>query len=212
MSGQKQSMVATPYIEGGHTKWDLAIVGGQHGGYGHYPTLSVAPGQAATPFEITIQNSPGSNWKFVKDAGALWVNTGPNDPTGPSTVGTQIPQSSIQTHNQDSVLNFTDLNQGLPVTLHYTLNFVNANGQTSSTLDPIIQNGGGGPPPPPPPPPVTGAGPHATAITGTSTSGYLGHIAGIDVAALVIGLIIGLIIGLLLCRRRRRAEADVTTT
>jgi hypothetical protein len=142
----------TPQVKNGQTKWQMQIPGGQSGGYGAYPTISLPRGHQGDPTDahlvFTIANPPGSTWKFAKDANALWVTSQANDPSAPST-DPHVPVGSIHTQNPnpsnpataDTQLTFTDNNGGNAVTLHYTLNFVNGS-QKSSTLDPIIQNGG----------------------------------------------------------------------
>lgn len=152
MPANPTEVTLTPQVINGQTKWQMQLSGGQSGGYGHYPPINLPKGHAGDPtdahFVYTIQNPPGSTWKFAKDADALWVTSQPNDPTAPST-DPHVPVGSIHTQNPnpsnpataDTQLTFTDANAGNPATLHYTLNFVNGS-QKSSTLDPIIQNGG----------------------------------------------------------------------
>ncbi len=131
---------ATPYMQGSQVKWSLDI-GGKKGGYGSYPTAHVAKGDSNVAFKVVILN--GNGWTFAKDAAALWVSDNGADPSGPSTVPSQIDPTKIHTSPDGSTLFFSDANAKPAVTLHYTLNFVNA-GQNgaSSTLDPIIDNGG----------------------------------------------------------------------
>jgi len=139
-------IIVTPYDLHGVVKWELEIVSsGKKGGPGNYPSLDIPAKQQATQIQISIKNTPGYNWKFAKDAKALWVKVG-QDPTSPSTYPDQVPVGSIKTKNNDMTLQFVDLNKGDPVALHYTLNFVGPGNNVSSTLDPIIRNGGGGGP------------------------------------------------------------------
>jgi len=152
MPANPTQVTLTPQVNKGQTKWQMQITGGQSGGYGAYPVVTLPKGHQGDPTDVhfvyTIQNPPGSTWKFAKDADALWVTSQPNDPTGPST-DPHVPVGSIHTQNPnpsnpataDTQLTFTDANGGKAATLHYTLNFVNGS-QKSSTLDPIIQNGG----------------------------------------------------------------------
>jgi hypothetical protein len=136
------NMTLTPTILQGQTKWELSLdATGKHGTLGSYPALDIGTNSPATLVQITIDNSNSSiPWSFAHDGAALWVNQGPGDPTGPST-SPQVPVAYINTSKQDSVLSFMDLNQGDPVTLHYTLNMVSGT-RKASTLDPIIRNGG----------------------------------------------------------------------
>lgn len=134
----------------GPVKWSMDICGAGKGSFGNYPVLTVAKSQNPSDAHLvyTIDNPPGSTWKFVKDGGALWVTSNGQDPTQPST-DPHVPAGSIHTENpnppnpatDDTRLVFTDHNSNPAVTLHYTLNFVNGT-QKSSTLDPIIQNNG----------------------------------------------------------------------
>jgi hypothetical protein len=137
------SLTLTPTIQQGVTKWDLTVDStGRHGTYGSYPTVSIGANQPATILQVSIDNQTyGTNWAFAHDAAALWVNQGPNDPTGPST-SPQVPTAYINTTKGDTVLTFTDLNQGDPVDLHYTMNLVNGSQKSSTLVDPIIKNGG----------------------------------------------------------------------
>jgi hypothetical protein len=128
----------SPYTEGTQTKWNLTV-NGKKGGYGNYPDVKVSKGDKDVDMVYTIKD--GGTWKFAKDSAALWASDDGTDPTGPS-VSVQIPQDKIKTSNNDTVLKFKDLNND-PGPVHYTLNFVNGT-QTSSTLDPIIDNGGPG--------------------------------------------------------------------
>jgi hypothetical protein len=150
MDGYKNAQITvTPgRVGNGPVKWELEIVGtGKKGGPANYPVLEIPAKQKATKIKIEIINPEGFNYKFAKDANALWVSTGTQDPTGPSSVPSQIPVDKIKTKDNDTELEFVNLNQGAPVEMRYTLNFVDQNNQTSSTLDPIIRNGGSGGPP-----------------------------------------------------------------
>jgi hypothetical protein len=147
MAGSSPDVILTPVTTNGVVKWDMQIVGGAKGGYGNYPVLQIPKNHADAHLEFQI--SAGSTWKFAHDSGALWVSSGPNDPVKAST-DWQVPVASIHTINPqppnpdfaDTVLQFTDHNHGKPMALHYTLNFVDASNNRSSTLDPIMQNGG----------------------------------------------------------------------
>ena len=140
MMAKPINVEVTPYMQGTQTKWSLTIVSnGKHGGYGNYPDVKVTKGDADVPMVYTITN--GNGWKFAKDGAALWASDSGQDPTGPS-VSTQINPSTIQTTKGDTELHFVNSN-GAPGAVHYTLNFVNGS-QTSTTLDPIIDNGGPG--------------------------------------------------------------------
>jgi hypothetical protein len=149
MAGSSPDVILTPVTTNGVVKWDMQIVGGAKGGYGNYPVLQIPKNHADAHLEFQIQNPAGSTWKFAHDSGALWVSNGPNDPVKAST-DWQVPVASIHTINPqppnpglaDTVLQFTDHNHGKPTALHYTLNFVDASNNRSSTLDPIMQNGG----------------------------------------------------------------------
>ena len=146
-NGNKERIIVTPYRnDKGQVKWELEIVGKGKGGPGNYPELVIPPKQSATKIEVEINNPAGFAYKFAKDSGALWVSTGTQDPSGPSTYPAQIPPDKIKTKSQDSKLEFVDLNEGGQIDLHYTLVFVDQNNQQSTTLDPIIRNGGGGGP------------------------------------------------------------------
>lgn len=136
MSGPIE-IVVTPVMQNGHMKWDIST-GGNHGTHGGYP--SIAAGKGSTPMTFTIQN--GGGWAFAKDAAAIWVSNNGQDPTGPSSVPSEIDPSKIHTLPGNTVLQLIDTN-AVPGQLHYTLNFVKG-AQTSSTLDPIIENGGPG--------------------------------------------------------------------
>lgn len=138
MAQYLKTLTLTPTILNGQTKWDLTVdATGRHGTLGGYPVLDIGANSPATWIQITIDNSNSPvPWNFSKDP--LWVNQGPNDPTGPSTSPLI---SGISTTKGDTVLSFLDSNSGDPVDLHYTLNMVSGT-RTSSTLDPIIRNGG----------------------------------------------------------------------
>lgn len=146
-NSNKASVIVTPFTaDGGQVKWQVEVVGKGKGGPGNYPVLDIPHKQGPTKIDIAIVNPPGYSFKFAKDSAALWVSAGPGDPTGPSTYPDQIPVDKIKTKQQDGRLEFVDLNKGAKIDLHYTLNFVSADGKTASTLDPIIRNGGGGGP------------------------------------------------------------------
>lgn len=137
----------------GQVKWQMEICSsGKTGTYGSYPELHVPKAAAPTDAHLVylINNPPGYDWMFVPDAGALWVTSQPQDPKAPSN-DAHVPSNSIHTQNPNppdpstanTQLSFTDHNNDkVPITLHYTLNFVDKSGHTSTTLDPIISNGG----------------------------------------------------------------------
>jgi hypothetical protein len=138
----REDIIVRPMNVNGQTKWELEIVSSKKKGtFGNYPVLGIPYKQPATLVAIKIENPQGSTWKFSGDP--FWVKWGPPDPTSPSSVPTEIPPGSIQVLQQGTQLQFVDKNKKAG-DLHYTLNFVNASNQTSSSLDPIIQNGGGG--------------------------------------------------------------------
>lgn len=144
MSGQI-NVTVTPYLDNGQVKWDLAVAGGAHGGYGHYPTIS--PSHGSTAFVYTIHNgsTPAlQGWTFpAKGADALWVTNSGKDPTGPSSLPTVVNPATVQVTNNGLELHFVNLNPAKQQ-INYTLNFVKAGGQTTSTLDPIFDNTGPG--------------------------------------------------------------------
>src|SRR5437762_1739265 len=144
-------MVLTPDITKDPVKWTTEkCITKLKGGYGSYPVLSVGKDQAPTDHHLVylIENPAGSTWKFAKDSNALWVNSSGQDPKQPS-IDSHVPVPSIHTSNPnppnpattDTQLSFTDHNGQTAATLNYTLNFVNGQ-KSSSTLDPIIDNGG----------------------------------------------------------------------
>lgn len=117
-----------PVQQGKEFIWRMSH-GGQTGGPGNYPTVTVAP-KAAADFEITIVNPQGIT--FSGDP--IWIKAGETKPQS-SFVDPQI--TNISGKNS-TVLKFRDENTGPPTKLTYQLNFTNA-----PPLDPIIQNGGG---------------------------------------------------------------------
>jgi len=144
-------MVLTPDVSKDPVKWTMEnCVTKVKGGYGGYPPLDIPKSQAPGDHHLVylIENPVGSTWHFAKDSDALWVTANAQDPKAPEW-DSHIPKPTIHTSNPnpsdpttaDTLLSFTDHNGHDAVTLHYTLNFVNA-GKSSSTLDPIINNGG----------------------------------------------------------------------
>lgn len=144
-------VVLTPDTTKDPVKWTMEnCITKAKGGYGGYPVVVIPKDNGPTDHHLVylIDNPSGSTWKFAKDSAALWVTNGTADPTKPST-DSHIPVGSIKTVNPnpsdpataDTKLTFTDHNGNAPVKLHYTLNFVDGS-KSSSTLDPIIDNGG----------------------------------------------------------------------
>ena len=132
---------ATPSSGNSDAKWDLEIVNdNKSGGYGNYPKAHLSQGQKDVKFVIQIQDAKG--WSFAKDSAALWVSDKGQDPTAPMWVNTEIPKASIKTMHKGQQLVFVDNNSSAG-DLNYTLNFVKG-ANTTSTLDPIIENGGPG--------------------------------------------------------------------
>lgn len=135
----------TPQVVNGQTKWTLDVVDngqggkGGKGGFGHYPDVNILKGHPNELMTYTITD--GGTWQFAADP--LWVSTGSQDPSTPSSVPDQIDPKHINVNATRTELSFVDSNGKQPITLHYTLNFRNGP-QTSSTLDPIINNGGPG--------------------------------------------------------------------
>lgn len=134
MAGQID-VTLTPSVQGNQTKWNIAV-GGHNGGHGSYPDIPA--GKGSTPISFTIVN--GNGWTFPTDGTAIWVTDNGQDPTGPSSVPSEINPNTIQLSMHNAKLSLVDSN-GKAGTLNYTLNFVNG-AQHSSTLDPIIDNGG----------------------------------------------------------------------
>jgi len=184
-------MIVWPQTENGQVKWQMQdCVTGKSGGHNDYPELSVPWSTVSTAPHFTFQIVNGQGWQFAKDAAALWVSSGSQDPTKAST-DWHVPAGSIHTSNpsppdpstDNTKLDFTDINHQQPATLHYTLNFVNG-AQKSSTLDPIIDNGGC----------CKGLG-HPVDFTSTSF-----------LAGAAVGFILAIVLALIIVRYRRNTN------
>ena len=109
------------------------------GGPGNYPAVDL--GQNTGPQVIIFNiNDPAKLGIKFDPTDPIWIQAN-NKPTGP-VVG---PPSQVVdvTPANNTTLVFMDKNKGPAMTLKYQLNFVGADNQKVTAIDPDIRNGGG---------------------------------------------------------------------
>ena len=148
---------ATPTVQQqGAVKWELCYIRsavhypecGDGTPARPYPNVSVPMGAGEQPFQFTIKGDTGI--VFAPDPpqsgpvppnapGPIWINKKgqPNKP------GTHHEITDIAVGGGKKVLTFRDINDEA-ITLKYQLNFVDAQGNPVTPLDPDITNGGKG--------------------------------------------------------------------
>lgn len=143
------SATATPSMVNGQIQWSYSVCteGGacNTGSTGHYPAISLPkqpPNSPATPVTVTINDTNHLGITFAAGNDAMWLQPGAGncphssvwDPGSP-------PQITGFSRTSDTQIRFTDVNNAAG-SFTYTLNFVNANHQAVTAIDPDIQNGG----------------------------------------------------------------------
>jgi hypothetical protein len=184
-------------------KWELKHDGkkGDHNGPptdpAAYPVIKLNKDEGLHLITFEIETP---DITFSKDA--IWVNEGSKPQPGGSHTHDQIAWRVDPEGKKLYVVDWNDNSAKpphTPIDLHYQLNF-----SDGTSLDPIINNGGTTKPFVEPPG-VAQTVPRptkSTEVAGSKESqGFAGQIAGLDVAAMVLGLVVGLIVGFLIFRR-----------
>ena len=124
--------------QGGAIDWTLCY-NQKCGGAGNYPAVDLAAKSGAHMMIVTIKDPANLGIGFDPQD-PLWIQAN-SKPTGP-IVGPNSQISDVTRANKITLV-FMDKNKGPGMTLKYQLNFVGADNQKVTPIDPDIRNGGG---------------------------------------------------------------------